>query len=83
MTAPIDRGEIALRAPFVLMAFDQLQTAFGMDKDQILATIAAALASMSEGDRAVFRALYDKIEEEMHPLRASDGSLRPKEDTLQ
>jgi hypothetical protein len=65
-TPPVlDRMKIANNAPLLLAAFDGLKPMLGIGHDEMLATIAAALASMPAADRAVFRSLYDKIEQEM------------------
>lgn len=72
-----DRAKLAQNAPAVLMAFDQVKGMLRIEHDEMLATIAAALACMPDADRAVFRALFDQIEQEMTEI----GSRPPEHRT--
>lgn len=65
----IDRAQISSIAPSLLLVFDVFKRTKCLGHDQMLAVIAAALASLPAADRAVFRALYDNIEKEMHAHR--------------
>jgi hypothetical protein len=66
---PLDRAKLAAYAPYMLFALDSIKRAHGLTHDETIATLAAAIASWPAGDRAVFRALFDHIEQEMHAHR--------------
>lgn len=65
----MDRRKIAECSTTLLAALDTFKDACGLSHDESIQTVAAAMASMPQGDRELFRRSYDRIEQEMHAHR--------------